>query len=200
MATAPTPQPVRRTAAAPATKPADPEPEQAESEDPFVSAPETEDPFAHADAEASGDIDEDLDDVLDLSDVEAIAGREVLPSGTYDAFVKTAEWKRSKKGNKMFALQALIRRPDSEEYNFPLFMNLTFTGDRGVDGRSKHQVNIITDGQVDWRSFKGSVVADQLVGQYFRVKLTQKNDAEYGLQNNVRDVLPPADAMGGFAD
>jgi hypothetical protein len=160
---------------------------------------EIEDPFAARDAaeDATADLDEDLDEVMDLSDVEAVAGRPVLPSGTYDAWVKAAEFKRSKAGNKMFSIQFLIRQPDEEEYSFPLFFNPTVSPKQ--IGQTKHQLNVITGGQIDWSQFKGSVVADQLVGNYCRLRLTQKDDAEYGKQNNVRDVLPASDAMGGFA-
>jgi len=96
----------------------------------------------------------------------------------------------------MFAIQFLARMPDAEEYTFRLFYHPTFSP-KDI-GRTKHAVNILLNGEVDWAQFKGSAIADRLVGTYCRGKVGQQSNPEYGKSNTIRELLPAADAMGGF--
>lgn len=161
---------------------------------------ETEDPFAQADNEAAtGADDDDLPDTLDLSDVDEISGRETVPVGTYDAFVETVEYKKSaRSGNAMFAWRLRLRLPDSDEYTYSLYYHTTFSA-KDI-GRTKHAVNVALNGEVDWGNFRPTDVAEALGGCYIRAKVGIQNSPEYGKSNTVREILPPAEASGGFAN
>ena len=160
-----------------------------------------EDPFAHQDAEAAAGIGgDDLEnDVFDLSDVEAVAGRELIPAGVYDAYVQSAEYGTSaRSGNRMITWDMLLRLPDSQEYTFRQFYHTTF--DAKSVGRTKHAINVVLNGDVDWSKTKPTDIADRLGGTYCRVKVRQQNSPEYGKSMSIQEVLPPAEAMGGFTN
>jgi len=198
----PTPaQPARRPAAAPA-KPAQPPEQPPEAPSESAPADQVEDPFARQDAEDASGVESDIDlenDEFDISDVEAVSGREVIPNGTYDFFIESAEYKLSKNNNRMIAMVLLVRMPDSQEYGPQrLYHHATFS--EKTTGRAKHDINVLMNGEVDWAHTKPSAIAEQLPGRYGRAKVFIKNDAEYGRSNNIREILPPAEAMGGFAN
>jgi hypothetical protein len=162
-----------------------------------------EDPFAQADAEAvAGDPEEEdfSADIFDLSDVEEVSGRasELVPNGTYPFRVETAEYKRSSKGNMMFALQLKLRLPDSDEYSVSVWTHPTLSAKQ--IGQTKHIINILTEGRQDWSQFKPAETAEAIVGAEGRVKVRQQNNAEYGKSMNVQEIFPAEAAMGGFAN
>jgi hypothetical protein len=162
-----------------------------------------EDPFAQADAEAvAGDDDEDFSaDIFDLSDIEEVAGRpgaEIVPNGTYPFRVETAEYKRSSKGNMMFAIQLKLQLPDSDEYTVSVWTHPTLS--QKQIGQTKHIINILTEGRQDWSQFRPTETADAIVGAFGRAKVRQQNNAEYGKSMNVQEIYPAAEAMGGFAN
>jgi hypothetical protein len=96
----------------------------------------------------------------------------------------------------MLSMQLLARLPDEEEYTFRLFYHPTFS--QKDQGRTKHAVNVLLNGEVDWGTFRGVEVASRLAGCYARAKVTVQNNDEYGRSNNIREILPAQDAMGGF--
>ena len=163
-----------------------------------------EDPFAQADAEAVAGVADDEEDfsadIFDLSDVEEVSGRggEIIPNGTYPFRVETAEYKRSSKGNMMFALHLKLRLPDSDEFTVDVWTHPTLS--QKQIGQTKHIINILTGGQQDWTQFKPTETADAIVGAEGRVKVRQQNNAEYGKSMNVQEIFPSEAAMGGFAN
>jgi hypothetical protein len=98
----------------------------------------------------------------------------------------------------MLAIQWLLKLPDAEEYTFRVFQHPTFS--QKDIGRTKHLVNVLLNGDVDWSHFKGVEIAERLVAAEGRVRVRKQSDSDYGDSMSVSDVLPPAAAMGGFAN
>jgi len=99
----------------------------------------------------------------------------------------------------MIASVLLVRLPDAEEYGpNRLFHHATFA--EKTTGRAKHDLNVMTNGEIDWAHTRPAQIAETLPGRYCRAKVIIKNDATYGKSNNIREILPPAEAMGGFTN
>lgn len=194
-----TPQPVRRPAAPPA-RVAQPAAQQAP--EPQSASTEAEDPFAQQDDEAAAGIPDELDnDAFDLSDVEAVAftGQALIPAGVYPYRVENAEYKLSSAGNRMFALQLKCKLPDEEDYTYTVFAHPTLSPKE--IGRTKHTLNVMTDGTIDWANFRPKELAPTLIGIEGRVKLRPgKEQNGYPAQMQVGEFLPAAEAMGGFTN
>ena len=159
------------------------------------------DPFAQADQEAAQGENSFLDDeVLDLSDIEAVAGNPLIPNGTYPARVDKAAYKLSSNGNRMFSLQWLVQLPDHEDYTYRVFQSPTLSEKQA--GQTKHQLNVITNGEINWQQFHGPTVAQQLIGCEAQIQVRQNTrpDNPFGESMDVQRVLPAKASMGGFAN
>jgi hypothetical protein len=151
-----------------------------------------EDPFAAQPAQSGGDETFSDDMTLDLSETPDTIERPVIPPGIYDADLRDVEFTQSRANNPMLVWQYNVR---DQEGNNHIIWNHTVLNDERGKARAKKAVRVLLQGDedFDFQTFRPGSIAEWAVGRQCRVKVRVRNDPDYGRQNQINDVLPPAD-------
>lgn len=112
---------------------------------------------------------------------QQIQEESLIPAGDYDFTVMKAEEKKSKAGNDMIVIDMDIYVGDKERpFKDYLMESMAY--------KLRHFCYAVGLGP---KYDAGTLTAQDCVGKSGKVKITQKQNGDYGLQNNVKDYSVP---------
>lgn len=143
---------------------------------------------------------------FDMSAQAADEGFPVLDAGVYDASVEANEYKISQSSSQpMWAMRFLITGPGQETADRKAQVRFYQSFKPDQMGRAKALLQKLGhDDLAEAKDFNPKKIADDatLIGSTCRLRLSVRNDPEYGKSNEVKAVLPAggtASGEGGFA-
>lgn len=165
---------------------------------PRSNQPSTIDDF-DPDAPMVSTADDEEDAVLNLEDVDENAQIRPLPPGIYDAIVESAEFGRSQRSNNpMLTWRIRVQfEDDNGEHRERVVFLHTVINQENLPRFKRTLIRVAPD--ADLSAIRPSQVDSIVAGRRCRVNL-QTRTFEGQLRNNVRDVLPPAEAAESFLD